>query len=232
LHRKRFSPDHEDTSMSSTTESSEHRRIDTTMMYAVHDAFQRDLDRITSLAERGVTPGSAVHVGWDRFKAYLHVHHTAEDTHLWPVLRAKVAGRPADLALLEEMENEHTGLTALLDAVDAALTSSAPPHRLAVHAQRLSHALTAHCDHEEDMALPLVTELLTEREWAAFGAEQRRQLGRSGAASFFPWLLDGAPDHTQRKLLAILPPPVRFIYRAWWRPRYFRDRHWEAPTHA
>src|SRR3954464_3103386 len=86
-------PDHEEILVHDTTESGERRRNDTTMMYAVHDAFQRDLDGLTSLAERGVAGDPAVRVGWERFTTYLHIHHTAEDTHLWPVLRAKVAGQ-------------------------------------------------------------------------------------------------------------------------------------------
>lgn len=218
--------------MSSTTGSGERHRIDTSMMYAVHDAFQRDLDRLTALADRGAESGAAngpaVWACWERFKTFLHVHHTAEDTHLWPVLRAKVAGRPAELAVLEQMENEHTGLTALLDAVDTALSASGTPHQLKPHAERLSRGLTAHCEHEEDIALPLVADLLTSQEWAAFGAEQRRQLGLSGAASFFPWLLDGATDEVQRAVLAVLPPPVRLLYRALWRPRYLRGPRWQA----
>ena len=212
--------------MSNTTESGERHRNDTTMMYAVHDAFQRDLDSLTSLAERGITGDPAVRVGWERFKTYLHIHHTAEDTHLWPVLRAKVAGMPAELGVLDQMENEHTGLTSLLDTLDAALTTSSP--QPAVHAQRLADALTAHCDHEEEKALPLVAGLLTAGEWEAFGAEQRRQLGISGAASFFPWLLDGATDETRHKVLGYLPPPVRLLYRAVWRPRYLRGPRWDS----
>jgi hemerythrin-like domain-containing protein len=222
--------------MSSTTGSGVRRRNDTSMMYAVHDAFQRDLDRLTDLARGGAEGGAltspAVRACWERFKTFLHVHHTAEDTHLWPVLRAKVLDRPADLAVLDQMEDEHTGLTALLDAVEKALTDSRTPDQLALHAERLSDGLTTHCEHEEELALPLVADLLTGQEWAAFGNEQRRQLGLSGAASFFPWLLDGATDEVRRTVLAMLPPPVRLIYRALWRPRYLRGPRWQALADA
>lgn len=208
--------------MSNPTGSGEGDRIDTSMMYAVHGAFQRDLERLAILAENGTATGQPVRACWERFKTFLHVHHTAEDTHLWPVLRAKLASRPADLAVLDLMENEHTGLTALLDATEAALTASVEQDELAPYAQRLSLGLATHCQHEEELALPLVTELLTGPEWAAFGAEQRRQLGLGGAASFFPWLLDGADDEVQRTVLAVLPAPVRLLYRTLWRPRYLR----------
>ena len=97
---------------------------------------------------------------------------------------------------------------------------------------RSAEALTAHCEHEEELALPLVGALVTEREWHEFGNEQRRRLGAAGAASFFPWLLDGAEEDTRRKVLGVVPPPVRLLYRAVWRPRYRRAPRWQAPARA
>ncbi|WP_021593432.1 hemerythrin domain-containing protein [Actinomadura welshii] len=207
--------------------SEERDRVDVTFMYAVHDAFQRDLGRLAAMADAGDATGPAVQAGWDRFKRFLHIHHTAEDTHLWPVLRAKTA----DPAVLDQMEAEHERLDGLLDAVDAAVRAG-DAARLAVQAERLADGLGAHCEHEEELALPLVQDLLTKAEWDAFGGEQRRRLGVSGAASFFPWLLDGAEEDTRRKVLGVVPPPVRFLYRAVWRPRYLRTPRWQSPARA
>jgi hemerythrin-like domain-containing protein len=220
--------------MSNTTGSGEKNQIDTSMMYAVHDAFQRDLDRLTALAASGTNSATdpAVRVSWKRFMTFLHVHHTAEDTHLWPVLRRKLTDRPAELAVLEQMDIEHAGLTALLDAVDASLTASSEPRQWGPNVQRLAESLAAHCEHEEELALPLVTEWLSNEEWLAFGHEQRRQLGLSGAATFFPWLLDGANDEVQHTVLGYLPPPVRLLYRAVWRPRYLRGPRLQALVKA
>jgi hypothetical protein len=191
--------------------------LDTTMMYAVHDAFTRDLDGVAALADHGQVPARA---GWDRFRTYLHIHHTAEDTHLWPVLRGRLAGRPGELAVLDQMETEHGELDLLLAAVDRAF--GAAPAELVVPARLLRTALVRHCHHEEDDAMPLVVDNLTAGEWTAFGTEQRRQLGLRGASSFIPWVLDGAADETQRTVLGMLPPPVRLLYRCTWRPRYLR----------
>lgn len=129
----------------------ERDRVDVTFMYAVHDAFQRDLDRLAAMADAGDAAGPAVQAGWDRFTRFLHIHHTAEDTHLWPVLRAK----GADPAVLDRMEAEHGRLDDLLDAVDAAVRAG-DASRLAVQADRLADGLGAHCEHEEEQALPLV----------------------------------------------------------------------------
>ncbi|WP_372506316.1 hemerythrin domain-containing protein [Actinomadura madurae] len=146
---------------------------------------------------------------------------------MWPVLRAKAA----DPAVLDRMEAEHERLDGLLAAVDAAVRAG-DAARLAVQAERLADGLGAHCEHEEELALPLVQDLLTKAEWDAFGGEQRRRLGVSGAASFFPWLLDGAGEDTRRKVLGVVPPPVRFLYRAVWRPRYLRTPRWQSPARA
>lgn len=206
-------------------------RIDVSFMYAVHDAFQRDLDRLVAMAEAGDTGGPAVRAGWNRFKTFLHVHHTAEDTHLWPIMRARVTGT----TVLDLMESEHSALDDLLDAVDSAISSSAAPSVLGSRAKSLAQGLTAHCDNEEELALPLVQKLLTQKEWTAFGNEQRHKLGEGGvggASAFFPWLLDGAEDEMRRKVLGIVPPPVRLLYRAVWRPRYERAPRWQMPASA
>ncbi|MBD2895187.1 hemerythrin domain-containing protein [Actinomadura nitritigenes] len=213
---------------STRTRSGPSDRIDVSFMYAVHDAFQRDLDRLIAMAEAGDVPDPALRAGWDRFSTFLHVHHTAEDTHLWPVLKDRVA----DTAVLEQMEAEHNALDGLLEGVDTAIKTSSPAEVLAARAAELAQGLTAHCDHEEELALPLVQKLMTKKEWDAFGAEQRSKLGMSGAASFFPWLLDGAEDETRRKVLGIVPPPVRLLYRAVWRPRYERAPRWQTPASA
>ncbi|WP_067455541.1 hemerythrin domain-containing protein [Actinomadura macra] len=210
--------------------------IDVTFMYAVHDAFQRDLDRLAAMAGGGDASSPGVQAGWERFKRFLHIHHTAEDTHLWPVLRAKNAVP----AVLDQMEDEHARLEALIDAVGEAVSAGSAgsagaagsAERLALSAERLADGLGAHCEHEEQLALPLVQEFLSADEWSAFGAEQRRLLGLKGAAAFFPWLLDGADADMRRKVLGVVPPPVRVLHRYVWSPRYRRAPRWRAPVGA
>jgi hypothetical protein len=86
--------------------------------------------------------------------------------------------------------------------------------------------LIGHLEHEESAALPLVHETLTVREWNAFADNQRRRVGLRGAGWFFGWLLDDAPPDTQDKVLAIIPPPLRVVYRLIWEPRYRRQSPW------
>lgn len=201
-------------------EDGAHHMPDLTLMYATHDAFRRDLGLLAAAAEdRGTAPGSAFRTGWETFQTFLTIHHTAEDKVLWPMMRAKLAEEPAQLRMLDEMDAEHEVLDPLLAAVEDVLAQGQQqrlPALVATVADKLAH----HLDHEERAALPVVQAVLSQEEYDTFGNEQRRMLGLKGGALYFPWVLDGASQETRRTALGALPPPVRMIYKAVWRPRY------------
>ena len=149
--------------------------VDFTVMYAAHDAFYRDLIRLTEAARSGRTGDPAVRAGWTTFKNQLHLHHTAEDIALWPALRQKVTD-PAQIAVLDAMEAEHARIDPMLAQVDAALAGASDSRAaLSGSVAALADTLTGHMGHEEDEALP---------------------------------------------------PPVRLLYRAVWRPAYARRPRW------
>jgi hypothetical protein len=203
-------------------------KVDFTFMYAAHDAFHRDLRRLAAAVEAGRTADPAVRAGWATFKNQLHVHHTAEDRWLWPALRDKATG-PGEVSVLDAMEAEHARIDPLLSRVDASLAATSQAG-LAENAGALAEALAAHMEHEEDHALPLVEQHLGPEGWAAFGKAAGKSGGLRGAAELFPWILDGAPADTSTRLLGMLPPPARLLYRALWRPGYARTPRWGAAT--
>ncbi|MFJ2398484.1 hemerythrin domain-containing protein [Streptomyces sp. NPDC087843] len=200
--------------------------IDLTVMYAAHDAFRRDLERLAKAAVDGTAASPGVRAGWDNFKHQLHIHHTAEDSDLWPRVERGATGRPRDVALLAAMEAEHAGLGALLAAVDTALRDRSAELPACVHA--LAAALDDHLTHEEDSALPLVQEVLTPADWGAFTGRIREVQGLRGAAVFVPWLVDGAPAADRARFLGALPPPVRVLNRLFWEAGYRRRGVWRA----
>jgi hypothetical protein len=203
-------------------------KVDFTFMYAAHDAFNRDLRRLAAAAGSGRIADPAVRTGWATFKKQLHIHHTAEDRWLWPALRDKVT-RPDEVSVLDAMEAEHLGLDPLLSRVDASLTATGLAG-LTENAGARARALAAHMEHEEDHALPLVEQHLGPEGWAAFGKAAGKSGGLRGAAELFPWILDGAPADTSTRLLGMLPPPARLLYRTLWRPGYARTPRWSAAT--
>jgi len=200
--------------------------VDFGLMYAAHDAFLRDLDRLAAAVAAGRAFTAGTRTGWQVFTRQLHVHHTAEDTALWPALRTRVTSEPAR-QVLDRMEREHAAIDPLLSAVDTAL-HRADPARAASTTTELTGVLAAHLRHEETHALPLVAEHLGNAGWAAFGRELRREHGVRGGSEFIPWMLDGTRGEERAQLLALLPPPVRILYRTVFRRRYERTTGWTA----
>jgi len=200
--------------------------IDFTMMYATHDAFRRDLGRLKAAATAGTAQAPGVRAGWENFKAQLLLHHSVEDTDLWPRVSHAAADRPSGLALLAEMAAEHAQIDPLLAAVDDALAHS--PSNLAAAVAGLASALEWHLKHEEDAALPLIQSVCTPADWRAFAGAMRRAQGIKGAARYVPWILDGIAREKQRRFLAALPAPVRVISRILWEPRYRQRGLWRS----
>jgi hypothetical protein len=188
--------------------------VDFTMMYVAHDAFNRDLVRILAAARAGGGFSPAAVATWQLFSRQLHTHHTAEDTALWPRLRAAIEVEE-ERSLLDEMEAEHGELDPRLEQIEAALADQLAD-KLVTELEGLADGLAAHMRHEEDAALPLVERRIGAAGWKAFGDEIRHQNGGiKGGALYLPWVLDGATDDVKRRVLKVLPPPARLLYRGW-----------------
>ena len=199
-------------------------KYDWTAMYAMHDALRRELGRLAEVADRDEAKARRVLVeapGWELFKTALHVHHTAEDEALWPVMRDALADRPDGLALMDAMEAEH----AAIDPVIADIDAGAAPLGGLVYA--LADGLTAHLRHEEEDALPLIDATLTAEQVAHFGQVHGAKLGPDGPR-ILPWLLDGADERTAETMLGMLPEPARAAFEDAWRPAYASLDLWEA----
>ena len=179
-------------------------RADVTMMYLIHDAIRRDLDRL----EDGLHQLASMHAGprrraliaaldrtWADLDHYLHEHHATEDEQLWPLLRKAC---PLTGELLDDLTAEHAAIEPLVrdcrSAIALALTSY-PTFEDATRAADATGALRgelrAHLAHEEDAAVPYVIVHLGE-QWPAFEARQRKDAGLSGLTRFLPWVLDDA----------------------------------------
>ncbi|GAA1360473.1 hemerythrin domain-containing protein [Streptomyces beijiangensis] len=200
--------------------------IDFTMMYVTHDAFRRDLDRLVAAAAAGRATGSGVRAGWDNFKRQLHLHHSVEDSDLWPRVQVKAAGSPLALDLLADMEAEHAQIDPLLAAVDQALADGG--RGLADRAEEARSVLVHHLEHEEQDALPLIQHLLAPADWKAFAGKMRVEQGLKGAAVYVPWIVDGVPAEGRQRFFGAMAPPVRVLNRLLWEPRYRKQELWSA----
>jgi hypothetical protein len=206
---------------------------DLTVMLAAHEALRRDLTGLAHAAAAHATGAGhgdparrqAVQRGWAVFQRQLHIHHTAEDELVWPVLRERLAASDAARSVLEAMEAEHQQIDPLLAAVDRAMSGPGGDGRLGDTVDVLTMALHGHLAHEERDALPLIGTALTAAEWRRVGRRiGLRNLRR--APEMFAWMLDGAEPEQARAAAGTLPPPARALYRAVWQPRFARQPRW------
>ncbi len=213
---------------------------DLTIMLAAHQAFRRDLARLVRAAAVADLTDPAkrqsVAAGWELFKRELHLHHTAEDELIWPVLRPRLAHSENALSVLDAMEEEHERIDPLLTAVDAAFAQREESaggagdwpgeDRLADVIEVLASTLTGHLAHEEQDGLPLIGVALTGAEWRGVGFKIARKNGLSRGGEMFAWMLDGAGREDAAATKGTLPPPLRLLYRAVWKPRFDRTPRW------
>jgi hemerythrin-like domain-containing protein len=205
--------------------------VDLTIMLVSHNAFRRDIRRLQTAAERHSLEDpqqrSRILSGWGVFKNQLHVHHHGEDRDLWPRMTAGLTGRPAIIATLEELEAEHEEIDPLLTRLDAAMEGPVINDTELVSAiDALATSLESHLEHEEKEGLPYIAESLSEEDWKAFLKDQQQNLGLSGAAEFFPWLLDDAKAEDAARVNKILPAPLRLVMNVAWKPMYRTKRTW------
>jgi hemerythrin-like domain-containing protein len=202
---------------------------DMTLMYALHDALRRELERIARVTAR--PDDDPKHVlrtatGWELFTFALHVHHTTEDDMLWPPMRSTLAEDSDGLALLDAMESEHAAIDPLLTAIDAALADrDSGPQRLGELTDALASALRAHLDHEEAEGLALIDRTVTDEQWQAFGMEHGKRVGGE-MPRYLPWMLDDAPAEVTTAVLGRLPAPLQQAYRDEWAPAFGRQPLW------
>ncbi|HEU5388202.1 MAG TPA: hemerythrin domain-containing protein [Streptosporangiaceae bacterium] len=197
--------------------------IDMTRMYLMHDALRRELNRMARATARAHDDPKAIMstaLGWVLFKRFLHIHHTAEDVALWPVMRQALSGRPDELALLDAMEAEHATIQPLLDAIDATVADrNSRPDVLGGLTDALAGVLRGHLKHEEDEALAVIEATITPGQWQAF-VDQHNQLGADDMPRMLAWVLEDASAYGIEAMLSSAPPAARLKYRNEWQPAY------------
>lgn len=204
---------------------------DMEVMLTIHDAFRRDAVRLSRAAERGRTDDPAAHdallVGWHGFSTELHHHHCIEDDHLWPMMRSKLADRSDDLAVLDAMEAEHSLIDPALAAVEEAFDDrDSGMDRLADRVDELVGLLHAHLAHEETETLPLVREVVSQKEWGGITKAVLPTMTYQQIAHMGPYYMEGASPQRVQIMMQELPLPLRLVHRFWWEPKYRRTRRW------
>ncbi|MFJ8137203.1 nitroreductase/quinone reductase family protein [Streptomyces sp. NPDC096013] len=125
----------------------------------VHDAFRHELalirGELNKTADAGTefsTLGAQLRVNCLTFCQGLHNHHAGEDTVLFPLIAER---HPGSAAALTRLREEHEQIAALVDALRETLATPTDPAKTRTEANRLTAALEAHLDYEEQELIPL-----------------------------------------------------------------------------
>jgi Hemerythrin HHE cation binding domain len=206
-------------------------KLDMSSMLAIHQALRRDLERLGRIAARpdGEPAGLLrAAVGWEQFKTFLVAHHTAEDRALWPALREAVADSPDQVALADALEDEHSVIEPLIEAIDAAAVGLGDGHqRLGDIIDELITKLSGHLTHEETDGFALIDASLTPEQWQHFAAVNADMV-RPEAPNYMPWLLGEADQQTLDAVLGKFPPQMLTAFREQWAPAYAARDVWKG----
>ena len=195
--------------------------VDTWEMVLVHRVFRREFRMLPGLV-RAVTPGDtaraeAIGDHLHNLATALHHHHTGEDELLWPLLLER-AGMHADL--IHRMEAQHDRLHEPLARIEQlnprwrATASAADRDELADVIAQASVALDEHLADEESEILPLVSQYLTHAEWDALGKRGQEGIPKNKLALvFLGSIFEEATPEEKRRFLALMPPPIRLVWR-------------------
>jgi hypothetical protein len=197
---------------------------DMTMMYVMHHAFRRDLDRF--VAAVAATPvedraaWTALATRWDRFFTILHHHHSLEDQYIWPFLMERADA--AEREVLEAMEEEHEQIDPLLTAVAegfAALAGDRVPAGaedlragLKVRVSATRDLLARHLRHEETEAIAVLQRCTTAEEWKGL----TDQIESSKIALPLPfvvgWCAEGIPARERDEIFRTAGLPFKVLW--------------------
>lgn len=185
-------------------------------MRVIHRVFRRELTALPGLVRRvpdGDTERAEVVGGHAAFMlSALHVHHTGEDEHLWPLLLERAA---PSTDLIETMQTQHDSVHEHVDRSQDLLAawrrtpSSEAGGALSTEVEQLNRALFEHLDQEEREILPIAEEFVSVEEWARLGEHGRGAMAPEELPLMFGAILEDADPDERAKMLAPLPPPVR-----------------------
>jgi hemerythrin-like domain-containing protein len=190
---------------------------DTRTMRIVHNAMRRDLARAREVLASLPYPHDVQRVALAdhllMIMAFLHKHHEAEETGLYPLVRRD----PAAAALIEEMEADHDrldpGIAAVEQAARAYRADAAVRPALIAALDLLHEPLWPHLEREEDVLMPVVERTVSKAEWDRWEREIAKSRSLPDLAREGLWILDGATPEEQALMCQQVPAPVLWVLR-------------------
>lgn len=204
---------------------------DASGMEEIHRVFRTGFGEGPQLVV-SVSDGDAVHA--DRvgdhlamLSTALHAHHEFEDENLWDRLSERA---PACALHVDRMKDQHAKMLVHLHALDAALpawrSSARPADAIPVldALTGINAALAAHLPDEEEHIVPVMEQVLTQREIDEASVHGRRATPRGKTFAMLGAILAAQPDGGAAWQRKHLPAPVRLVWRTFGRSRYEAGR--------
>jgi iron-sulfur cluster repair protein YtfE (RIC family) len=211
------------------TETSTATLTDVHDMVVVHRVFRREFRMLPELVREvaaGDTARAAVLADHGRLLLKgLHGHHTSEDLLLWPKLLDRCT---PDAELVHRMEAQHERVHDAIERIGPALQRWEAEARPAVTEEvasafdELRTALLEHLEDEEREILPLAARHVTQAEWDELGEHGMKETRLREMPILFGAVTEEATPEERAHMLAVVPPPVRFLLRTVLARRYER----------
>jgi hemerythrin-like domain-containing protein len=192
------------------------RHADTSEMYMAHAMFRREFGLlpglIRSVANADTHRAGVIAEHFALIHLVLYHHHHGEDTQLWPLLRVRAVGAEPVVRVLEDQHKEMDTVLAEITAGLASWRETAGPGpgaSVAGAADRLRHLLTEHLAAEEERALPLMEEHISEAEWDEMVRSEASTVAPRQIILLTGMMLYEASPQAARKIMDNAPSEAR-----------------------
>ncbi len=168
-----------------------------------HHGLRRDLALFArTLAQQptswGPDTAGRLKQAWTDYRNVLHGHHEAEDTSMFPSMRAQ---HPDLAAVIDQLTADHRRIDPLLVEGDQAFTQLPDAKAASALVSHLWALLGPHLRLEEDKIIPLLREA---RTFPPLASPEEIELFAQG----FAWASHGIAPEVLEKVYAMLPPEL------------------------
>jgi len=186
-------------------------------MFAVHTMFRREFglapDLVRAVAAGDAQRATVVADHVSLLAMMLHIHHSGEDKHIWPLLRERGATETAQIVdvMQEQHERIHDQYLRLSEALTAWREDSSAESRdaLARAVEGLAAQLEAHLALEEDRVVPLIERYLTTAEYGLLAGEGAQNTPPELLAACLGMVMYEAEPAVIEMIITELPAEIR-----------------------
>ena len=152
------------------------------------------------------------------FAHELHMHHTIEDTHFFPVMAERL---PDVAAVLASLEDDHRVVDEIMQRWTPAARRLADPRHsfedarddVLVDAVELRDLLARHLDVEDDLIVPRLADAFTPAQMEEVDRIVKRSMPMKGLSFALPWNVEAFAPADRAELITTAPLALRLLYR-------------------